>query len=160
MEEDIVMLQEYLVHLLDGTVVRVSEDYDLPVEQSLITKIRKAKSTDVFSIGNPFDGYKYIPRSSILYVETSDVVEEDSMVRKLREGGHFPPMANKGEEFIEIEVDSEVLDQLRAMLATMGSSPEELVARFVEYCTDPETQAEAIACLRRWQGEKTPVQTI
>ena len=90
MEEDIVMLQEYHIHLLDGTVVRFSEDDDLPVEKRLLTKIRKAKPTDVFSIGNPFDGYKYIPRSSILYAETGDIVEEDPMVRKLREAGCFP----------------------------------------------------------------------
>lgn len=70
MEEDIVMLQEYHIHLLDGTVVRFSEDDDLPVEKRLITKIRKAKPTDVFSIGNPFDGYKYIPRSSRNFVRS------------------------------------------------------------------------------------------
>lgn len=65
----------------------------LPIEERryfIITKIRKAKPTDVFSIGNPFDGYKYIPRSSILYAETGDIVEEDPMVRKLREAGCFP----------------------------------------------------------------------
>ena len=90
MEEDIVMLQEYHIHLLDGTVVRFSVVDDLPVGKRLITKIRKAKPTDVFSIGNPFDGYKYIPRSRILYAETGDIVEEDPMVRKLREAGCFP----------------------------------------------------------------------
>ena len=77
-----------------GIRVRISDNHLLEIVVSLlnrlITKIRKAKPTDVFSIGNPFDGYKYIPRSSILYAETGDIVEEDPMVRKLREAGCFP----------------------------------------------------------------------
>ena len=30
MENDNVMLQEYLIHLLDGTIIRCCEDYETP----------------------------------------------------------------------------------------------------------------------------------
>lgn len=85
MENDIVMLQEYLIHLLDGTIIRCCEDYETPNDKSIVTRIRKAEPTNVFSIGDPFSGYKYVPKSSILYLETGDVVEEAPMGRLLRE---------------------------------------------------------------------------
>ena len=52
-------------------------------------------------------------------------------------------MANKDEDLIEIQVDSELLDQVKALIAPLGLSPEELVVRFMEYCANPETQGEA-----------------
>lgn len=67
-------------------------------------------------------------------------------------------MANKDEDLVEIQVDSELLDQVKALIAPLGLSPEELVVRFMEYCANPETQGEAMANLRRWQGEIKPVQ--
>lgn len=33
MEQDVIMLQEYLIHLLDGTIIRCSEDYETPNDQ-------------------------------------------------------------------------------------------------------------------------------
>ena len=85
MEQDVIMLQEYLIHLLDGTIIRCCEDYETPNDKSIVTRIRKAEPTNVFSIGDPFSGYKYVPKSSILYLETGDVVEEAPMGRQLRE---------------------------------------------------------------------------
>lgn len=85
MENDNVMLQEYLIHLLDGTIIRCCEDYETPNDKSIVTLIRKAEPTNVFSIGDPFSGYKYVPKSSILYLETGDVVEEAPVGRLLRE---------------------------------------------------------------------------
>ena len=85
MEQDVIMLQEYLIHLLDGTIIRCCEDYETPNDKSIVTRIRKAEPTNVFSIGDPFSGYKYVPKSSILYLETGDVVEEAPMGRLLRE---------------------------------------------------------------------------
>ena len=37
-----------------------------------------------FRLVDPFSGYKYVPKSSILYIETGEIVEEDSMGRMLR----------------------------------------------------------------------------
>ena len=82
MEQDVIMLQEYLIHLLDGTIIRCSEDYETPNDQSVVTRVRKAAPTDVFTVGNAFDGYKYIPKS------TGDVVEESPAERVLRKVGH------------------------------------------------------------------------
>ena len=69
-------------------------------------------------------------------------------------------MAKKDEDLVEIQVDSELLDQVKALIAPLGLSPEELVVRFMEYCANPETQGEAMANLRRWQGEIKPVQKL
>lgn len=88
MDKEVMMLQEYLIHLLDGSIARFYEEYDLPNNQSIVTRVRKAAPTDVFTVGNAFDGYKYIPRSSILYLETGDVVEEAPVGRLLRKAGH------------------------------------------------------------------------
>lgn len=88
MEQDVIMLQEYLIHLLDGTIIRCSEDYETPNDQSVVTRVRKAAPTDVFTVGNAFDGYKYIPKSSILYLETGDIVEESPAERLLRKASH------------------------------------------------------------------------
>ena len=88
MENDNVMLQEYLIHLLDGTIIRCCEDYETPNDKSIVTLIRKAEPTNAFSIGDPFSGYKYVPKSSILYLETGDVVEESPAERVLRKVGH------------------------------------------------------------------------
>ena len=30
MEQDVIMLQEYIIHLLDGTNIRSSDDYEPP----------------------------------------------------------------------------------------------------------------------------------
>ena len=58
-------------------------------------------------------------------------------------------MANKDEDLVEIQVDSELLDQVKALIAPLGLSPEELVVRFMEYCANPETQGEAKAGSQR-----------
>ena len=36
MENDNVMLQEYLIHLLDGTIIRCCEDYETPNDKSIL----------------------------------------------------------------------------------------------------------------------------
>lgn len=64
-------------------------------------------------------------------------------------------MRKKDEELVEIQVDSEVLAQLQVVLKPVGLTPEELAVKFIEYCTDPLTQDEAMANLRRWQSEET-----
>ena len=53
MDKEVMMLQEYLIHLLDGTIIRCCEDYETPNDKSIVTLIRKAEPTNVFSIGGP-----------------------------------------------------------------------------------------------------------
>lgn len=48
-------------------------------------------------------------------------------------------------EVIEIEVDSDLLEQLKEVITPMGLTPEELVQMFFEWCVDPETRDDAMA---------------
>ena len=67
--------QMYLLHLLDGSVIEVSEDYDLPMEKGLIGKFQTAESNEILGFGDPIVGFAYVPKSSIVYISTGDVKE-------------------------------------------------------------------------------------
>lgn len=54
-------------------------------------------------------------------------------------------------ETIDIEIDSELLKQLREILEPMGLTPELLAVQFIEWCVNPATQNEAISLLLKWQ---------
>lgn len=56
-------------------------------------------------------------------------------------------------EVIEIEVDSDLLEQLNELLAPMGLTPEELVRMFIEWCVDPETKDVAMTWLLEHKDE-------
>lgn len=56
-------------------------------------------------------------------------------------------------ETIDIEIDSELLKQLREILDPMGLTPELLAAQFIEWCVNPATQEEAFSLLLKWQRE-------
>lgn len=56
-------------------------------------------------------------------------------------------------EIIEIEVDSDLLEQLKELLTPMGLTPEELAQRFIEWCVDPETKDSAMAWLLEHKDE-------
>lgn len=65
--------QIYLLHLLDGSVIDVAEEYDLPAEKGLIEKFYKADPNEILVIGDRFVGFAYVPKSSIVYISTGDV---------------------------------------------------------------------------------------
>lgn len=67
--------QMYLLHLLDGSVIEVSEDYDLPTEKGLIGKFQTAEPNEILEFGDPIAGFAYVPKSSIVYISTGDVKE-------------------------------------------------------------------------------------
>lgn len=56
-------------------------------------------------------------------------------------------------EVIEIEVDSDLLEQLKEVLTPMGLTPEELVQMFFEWCADLETKDEAMAWILEHKDE-------
>lgn len=56
-------------------------------------------------------------------------------------------------EVIEIEVDSDLLEQLKEVITPMGLTPEELVQMFFEWCVDPETRDDAMAWLLAHKDE-------
>jgi len=67
--------QMYLLHLLNGSVIEVSEDYDLPMEKGLIGRYKSAEPNEILEFGDPIVGFAYVPKSSIVYISTGDVKE-------------------------------------------------------------------------------------
>lgn len=67
--------QMYHLHLLGGSVIEVSEDYDLPMEKGLIGKFQTAEPNEILEFGDPIMGFVYIPKSSIVFISTGDVRE-------------------------------------------------------------------------------------
>ncbi len=63
------------VHLLDGTVIEVWEREDEP--NYLLKRLEDTEECDIFALGDPDLGWRYVPRRSILYVEP---VEDDDLV--------------------------------------------------------------------------------
>jgi hypothetical protein len=70
-------IQIYHIHLLNGEVIEVRENYDLPWEQGLIAKYEKAKDNEMFEIGGPLMECCYILKKSILYISTGGVLAGD-----------------------------------------------------------------------------------
>ena len=46
-------------------------------------------------------------------------------------------MGERRYEIVEIQVDAELLEQLEAVIAPMGLTPEILIVKFFEFCVDP-----------------------
>ena len=63
-------------------------------------------------------------------------------------------MDEKRYELVEIQVDAELLEQLEAVIAPMGLTPEMLAVKFFEFCVDPATQELAITLLLKWKAEQ------
>ena len=66
--------QIYVLHLTDGSAVQMVEDYDLPVEKGIVGRFTKAAPDEILTVGDPLLGFAYIPKSSIVYLETDDVI--------------------------------------------------------------------------------------
>ena len=52
------------------------------------------------------------------------------------------------DERIQLEIEMGLVDQVSALIAPMHISHEELITAFLKWCTDPDTQEEAVAWLR------------
>ena len=59
--------QTYVLHLIDGTAIPMVEDYDLPAEKGIVGHFSKAAPDEIL-------GFAYIPKSSIVYLETGNVI--------------------------------------------------------------------------------------
>ena len=66
--------QTYVLHLIDGTAIPMVEDYDLPAEKGIVGHFSKAAPDEIFTVGDRLLGFAYIPKSSIVYLETGDVI--------------------------------------------------------------------------------------
>ena len=63
-------------------------------------------------------------------------------------------MGERRYEIVEIQVDAELLEQLEAVIAPMGQTPEILIVKFFEFCVDPATQEQAISLLLKWKADQ------
>ena len=63
-------------------------------------------------------------------------------------------MGERRYEIVEIQVDAELLEQLEAVIAPMGLTPEILIVKFFEFCVGPATQEQAISLLLKWKAEQ------
>ena len=68
--------QMYVLHLLDGSVIEVSENYDLPTEKGMFGRYQAAATHEILEFGDSINGFVYVPKSSIVYISTGDVREE------------------------------------------------------------------------------------
>ena len=66
-------VQLYNVHLVNGDVLQVGEDYDLQGPKTIVNRFCKAEDNDVLEFDTLFTSF-YVPRKSILFIATSDVL--------------------------------------------------------------------------------------
>ena len=66
--------QTYVLHLIDGTAIPMAEDYDLPAENGIVGHFSKAAPDEIFTVGDRLLRFAYIPKSSIVYLETGEVI--------------------------------------------------------------------------------------
>lgn len=65
--------QMYNVHLLNGEVIKILEDYDLPAEDGFVGEFEKTPDDKLMVFGDVIGEIHYVPKKSILYISTSDV---------------------------------------------------------------------------------------
>ena len=58
-------------------------------------------------------------------------------------------------ELLKIEVDADLLEQVRELTARMGTTPEDIARQFLEWCVNPETAEEAKSWLLRHKDDLT-----
>ena len=56
--------QTYVLHLIDGTAIPMVD----------VGHFSKAAPDEIFTVGDRLLGFAYIPKSSIVYLETGDVI--------------------------------------------------------------------------------------
>ncbi len=72
--------QIYRIHLLNGDVIEIAEDYDLPVKKGLAGDFERMEEGDILTVEDALMGCTYIPRRSILYISTGGVRKGDAPI--------------------------------------------------------------------------------
>lgn len=70
-----VVVQEYIIHLSNGMIVIVPEEYDKPFKDGVIAEYEKADDNHLFTFGNGIDGLVYVLKKNIVCIETGNVTE-------------------------------------------------------------------------------------
>ena len=66
-------VQLYNVHLTNGEVLNVGEDYDLKGPNTIVERFFSAKDSDILTYMTPFTTM-YVPKKNILFIATDDVL--------------------------------------------------------------------------------------
>ena len=67
-------IQLYNVHLVNGDVLQVEEDYDLRGPRTILNRFHQAEENEILEFRTPFTSM-YVPRKNILFIATADVLE-------------------------------------------------------------------------------------
>ena len=78
-------MQEYEIHLINGSVIPVMEPMELEGSKSLIDRFANGDPDEVFCVGDYASGYAVVPARSIVYISTGDVHEIEDWVYKTSE---------------------------------------------------------------------------
>ncbi len=62
-------------------------------------------------------------------------------------------MSEKEMVTITVEIEEELLEQARAILAPLGLTPEDALRMFIEFCGDPKNEEAAITMIKGWLAE-------
>ena len=66
-------VQLYNVHLTNGEMLQVGEDYDLKGPQTIVNRLCKAEDNDVLKFDTLFTSF-YVSRKNIVFIATADVL--------------------------------------------------------------------------------------
>lgn len=66
-------VQLYNVHLVNGDVLEVGDDYDLQGPRTIVNRFCKAEDNDVLVFDTLFASF-YVPRKNIVFIATADVL--------------------------------------------------------------------------------------
>lgn len=69
--------QIYNIRLKSGYSVPVKEPYDLPFRQGIVQACMDMGESDWLVLGDGFTGFHYIPKQSIDFIVTGDVVSNN-----------------------------------------------------------------------------------
>lgn len=67
-------IQEYFIHLVNGDHIRIGEDCNLPMDQSVVGKFLAADREDTLIIGDEIMGFFYVPKCNILFIASGEIV--------------------------------------------------------------------------------------
>ncbi len=75
MPKEKTIYQIYELHLINGEVVSLAEEYDLPFKKGFVAEFEKADDNHMFAIDDAIFGSVYVPKKSIVYVKAGEVKE-------------------------------------------------------------------------------------
>ena len=71
------VIQEYILHLINGEKVVATEDFDYEGEDTIVNQFAASikDPTKCVRVGDFISGFEYVPWKNVVYVSTGDVRE-------------------------------------------------------------------------------------